>query len=86
MAILLVVAKMRYGNDWNPFFREGLYEDEGSLGDEIRDWPEYKTALEVIRNMLRKHNNDKSTLAAERESLLHREARPQDPVGERPSV
>ena len=21
MAILLVVAKMRYGNDWNPFFQ-----------------------------------------------------------------
>ena len=56
MAILLVVAKMRHGNNWNPFFSEGLYEDEGGLGDEIRDWPEYETAMQVIRNWLRKHD------------------------------
>jgi hypothetical protein len=55
-AILLVVCKMRYGNDWNPFFREGLFEDEGSLGDEIRGWPEYEGAKMVIRNWIRKHD------------------------------
>jgi hypothetical protein len=49
MAILLVIAKMRYGNDWNPFFRDSLYDDEGSLGDEIRSWPEYKAARMMIR-------------------------------------
>ena len=55
-AILLVVCKMRYGNDWNPFFGEGLYENDGSLGDEIRGWPEYRAATMVIRNWLRKHD------------------------------
>lgn len=55
LGVLLVVCKMRYGNDWNPFFREGLYEDEGSLGDEIRGWPEYKSALMVVDNMIRKN-------------------------------
>lgn len=54
-AILLVIAKMRYGNDWNPFFRDALFDDEGSLGDEIRSWPEYKSAMLVIRNWLRRH-------------------------------
>jgi len=48
MAILLVVAKMRYGNDWNPFFRDTLFDEEGSLGDEIRSWPEYQSARQVI--------------------------------------
>lgn len=48
LAILLVVAKMRYGNDWNPFFRDTLFDEEGSLGDEIRGWPEYQSARNVI--------------------------------------
>lgn len=52
LAILLVVAKMRHGNDWNPFFRDSTYDDEGSLGDEIRDWPEYKDAKMMIRRWI----------------------------------
>lgn len=57
-AILMVVCKMRYGNEWNPFFQDGLYEDEGSLGDEIKGWPEFQSARDVIRNMLRRHDNE----------------------------
>jgi hypothetical protein len=53
-AILLVVAKMRYGNDWNPFLKDALYDDEGSLGDEIRSWPEYREALSVIEMWMRR--------------------------------
>lgn len=53
MAILLVVCKQRLG-DWNPWFREGLYEEEESLGEEIRSWPEYHTARQIIDNMTRK--------------------------------
>lgn len=59
-AILLTVAKMRYGNDWNPFFTEGLYEDEGSLGDEIRGWPEYKDAKAIIRRWIER-DDERST-------------------------
>jgi hypothetical protein len=58
MAILLVVCKSRYGDDWNPWFREGLWVDEGALGEEVRAWPEYQTALEIVRNMLRKQDDN----------------------------
>lgn len=54
----MVVAMSRYGNDLNPFFREGLYEDEGSLGDEIRNWPQYQQAINVIRLWLQKHDEE----------------------------
>lgn len=63
-AILLVVCKMRYGNDWNPWFREGIFEDEGSLGDEIRGWPEYQSAMMVVRNWLKKHGAKSDTTDA----------------------
>ena len=56
LAILLVVAKMRYGNDWNPFFRDTLFDEEGSLGDEVRGWPEYKSARQVIANWVKRED------------------------------
>lgn len=62
-AILLVIVMNKYGGDLNPFFREGLYEDEGSLGDEIREWPQYRVALDVIRLWLRKYDGAKSDAA-----------------------
>jgi hypothetical protein len=55
---------MRYGNDWNPWFREGIFEDEGSLGDEIRGWPEYQSAMMVVRNWLKKHGAKPDTTDA----------------------
>lgn len=55
MAILMVVCKSRT-LDWNPWFRDGLYD--GDAGEEIREWPDYRTAKDVIRNMLRKFGNE----------------------------
>lgn len=55
MAIMLVVLKGRHG-DWNPWFREGCYDDDDSLGDEIRGWSDYKAALEIVRLMIRRHD------------------------------
>lgn len=56
LAILLCVAKQRHGGSWIPWFQEGTYDDEGSLGDEIRQWPEYKEALDVVRLFMRRNN------------------------------
>jgi len=56
MAILLVICKSRTG-DWNPWFREALYNGDGHMGEEIRGWPEYRTAMDVIRNMMRKFDD-----------------------------
>jgi len=72
MAILLCVCKQRHTGSWVPWFQEGTYEDEGLLGDEIREWPEYQQALNIVRLMLRKYRDgekEKSALeAAERET------------------
>jgi len=59
MAILMVVCVSRTGS-WNPWFREGMYEDAEGLGDEIRAWPQHETAKEVIRNMLRKFDHERA--------------------------
>lgn len=60
MAILMVVLKQRHG-DWDPWFREGAYQDPESLGDEIRSWPEYRTGREIITFMTRKLENGLGT-------------------------
>jgi len=56
MAVLLTVCKMRHGGSWDPWFREGTFEDEGSLADEIREWPEYQEGLSIVRLFLKKHD------------------------------
>ena len=61
MAILLIICKQRHGGSWEPWFREGMYDDEGSLGDELREWPQYKEGLDVVRLMLRKFDNELGT-------------------------
>ncbi len=60
MAILMVVCVSRTGS-WNPWFREGMYEDAEGMGDEIRSWPQHKAAMDVIRNMLRRYDNEVAT-------------------------
>ena len=67
LAILLVICQSRTG-DWDPWFRDGLYD--GDVGDEIREWPAYRTAKQIVAHMLRRQN-DNATVAADRESLLH---------------
>ncbi len=59
MAILLVICKQRHGGSWVPWFKEGMYDNEGSLGDELRQWPAYQEGLDVIRLMLRKFDEEK---------------------------
>lgn len=55
----MVICKARYG-DWNPFFRDGMYDAEGSMGEEIREWPDYKVALEIIRRMIKRMENEQN--------------------------
>ena len=61
MALLLVICKSR-SQDWNPWFRDAMYDAEDSMGVEIREWPEYTTAKDIIRNMLRKFDNEQINL------------------------
>jgi hypothetical protein len=49
LAVLLVVVKQRYGTDWEPWFGEGVWEEEDRLADEIRGWPEYKEARDIVK-------------------------------------
>ncbi len=53
LAIMLVIAKSRYDDDWNPFVLSKTYDEPGSLGDEIRDWSSYKAARETINRWLK---------------------------------
>ncbi len=54
LAIALVVLKMRYGNDWLPWFGEAVWDEADGLGDEIRDWPDYKAAKEIVKLFLKR--------------------------------
>ena len=49
LAISLVVLKQRYGSDWLPWFKEDCWDAADSLGDEIRAWPDYKVAKEMVK-------------------------------------
>jgi hypothetical protein len=60
MAILLVICNARDEDDWNPWMGEGMYEDEGSLGDHMRNMKDYKVAKEIVRLWIQKQ--DKKTL------------------------
>ncbi len=56
MAILMVVCRLKYGIGWNVWMHEGLYS--GETGDEFRSMPEFKVALDVIRNMIRRQDRE----------------------------
>ena len=57
LAILMVVCKSRTG-DWNPWMRDGLYDGDAQMGEEIREWPDYKGAQDVSQNMLRRFDSE----------------------------
>jgi len=63
MAILMVVCRLKYDIGWSVWLGEGLYT--GETGDEFRAMPEFKVAIDVIRNMIRRHDNDHITVAAD---------------------
>jgi hypothetical protein len=43
------VLKQRYGTDWLPWFKEDCWDADDSLGDEIRAWPDYKVAKDMVK-------------------------------------
>ncbi|MHC4316813.1 MAG: hypothetical protein ACYSW3_30600 [Planctomycetota bacterium] len=56
LAVLLVVVKQRYGTDWEPWFGEDTWECEDRMADEIRGWPDYKTAKDIVKLFIRRHD------------------------------
>ncbi|MCH8228103.1 MAG: hypothetical protein IIC63_06790 [Proteobacteria bacterium] len=52
LAILMVICRVRYGVGWSVWMGEGLYT--GETGDEFRQMPEFKVAMEIIRGMVRR--------------------------------
>ena len=71
LAVCLVVLKQRYGTDWEPWFGEGIWEDEDTLADEIRDWPEFKEAKGIVRVFIKRLDSR----IREREKEYERELR-----------
>jgi len=56
MAIMLVTLKNRHGDDWEPFFGEHGWEDPDGFAAEMRGWAEYKTALDIVRLWIKRHD------------------------------
>lgn len=54
LAICLMVLKQRYGNDWSPWFGEACWDEEGGLGDILRQSEEYPQAIAVVDNFIRR--------------------------------
>jgi len=54
MALMLVILDSRTGNDWNPWMGEGVWD--GEMGEELREWPQYKTAKDIVRLWIAKHD------------------------------
>ena len=59
LAMLLVICKART-DDWNPWFRDSFYD--GDSGDEIREWPSYRTAKLIVANMLRRQADEMAAM------------------------
>ena len=57
LAILLVVVKARYGGDWQPWFGGEMWNGIDCMGEEIRDWPDYLSAIEVVKLFI--HRSEK---------------------------
>lgn len=55
MAIMLVVLKQRHGDDWAPWFGEAMWEDADGMGEVIREWPEYETAKQIVRQWIKRN-------------------------------
>lgn len=72
LAILLVIVKQRHGDNWDPWFGEGLWEDEDAMGELIREWPEYETAKKIVRLWIKKHDK---RIDDEQSDLRNRRAR-----------
>lgn len=58
LAVLLVVVKQRYGTDWEPWFGESLWEGEDRLAEEIREWPAYKEARQIVKLFIQRSERE----------------------------
>jgi len=54
LAICLMVLKQRHGNDWTPWFGEDCWDQEGGLGDILRQSEEYPQAIGVVDIFIRR--------------------------------
>lgn len=54
LAVALVVLKQRYGTDWEPWFGESVWEEEDRLADEIRNWPAYTEAKQIVKLFIKR--------------------------------
>jgi len=59
LAIALVVLKQRHGDDWLPWFGEACWDAEDSLGENIREWPDYKAAKKIVRLFIKRMEREK---------------------------
>ena len=48
LAISLMLLKQRHGNDWNPWFGEGMWNDADGLAEILRQSKEYPEAVSVV--------------------------------------
>ena len=48
LAVSLMVLKQRYGDDWNPWFGEGMWNDDDGLAEILRQSKEYPQAIAVV--------------------------------------
>jgi hypothetical protein len=58
LAVCLVLLKQRHGSDWNPWFGEGMWQDGETLSGELRDWPEYAEAKEIVKLFIKRSERD----------------------------
>lgn len=56
LAILLTICNARDEDDWNPWALERTYEEEGSMGDQIRKMKDYKVAKDIVRRWVQKQD------------------------------
>ena len=52
LAILMVICRVKYSIGWKVWMGEGLYT--GDTGDEFRQMPEFKVAMDIVRGMMRR--------------------------------
>ena len=53
-----MVVKQRYGTDWEPWFGESLWQDEDRLAEEIREWPQYTEAKEIVKLFIKRSERE----------------------------
>jgi hypothetical protein len=56
MAVMLCILKSRH-ESWDWLYGEAMWEDEEGMAAELRDWPEYKIAKEIVRLWIKKHDS-----------------------------